>query len=273
MAKDKRKKGGRTLAQKADRYELYEKSVQEPEADISLIRRVFKKHTGRAARSLREDFCGTAVFACDWVKQHKENQAWAIDLDPVPLDWGRQNRVSQLKPSQQARLKLIEGNVLDVGHEPVDVTCAFNFSYFLFSTREELRHYFEMAYATLVDDGVLMLDAYGGAESMITSEERRKVGGVTYVWDQHKFDPIHHRVTNYIHFDFKDGSRLRRAFRYDWRLWTLPEIRERLAEAGFRKAQILWEGTDDEGEGNGVYRPKESAEDDPAWVCYIAAYR
>ncbi|MGI9592128.1 MAG: class I SAM-dependent methyltransferase, partial [Myxococcota bacterium] len=114
---------------------------------------------------------------------------------------------------------------------------------------------------------------YGGAESMITSEERRKVGGFTYVWDQNKFDPIRHRVTNYIHFEFKDGSRLRRAFRYEWRLWTLPEIRELLAEAGFSKSQVFWEGTDEDGEGNGVYRPRESAEDDPAWVSYIAAFR
>jgi hypothetical protein len=27
----------------------------------------------------------------------------------------------------------------------------------------------------------------------------------------------------HIHFDFEDGSRLERAFSYDWRLWSLPE--------------------------------------------------
>ena len=145
--KRKRARGGRTRARLADRYDLYERAVQEPDADIDLIRRVFRRHFGRPPHLLREDFCGTAVFACEWVKRHAENRAWGIDLDPVPLAWGREHHVAKLGPQRAARLKLIEGNVLDVGHERVDVTVAFNFSYFLFRTREALRVYFEKARA------------------------------------------------------------------------------------------------------------------------------
>ena len=159
------------------------------------------------------------------------------------------------------------------GHELVDVTCAFNFSYFLFETREQLRRYFEKALATLVDDGMLLLDAYGGAESMITSEERRKVGGVTYVWDQHKFDPIQHRVTNYIHFEFKDGSRMRRAFRYEWRLWTLPELQEIMREAGFASTEVYLDGWDDErDEADGIYRRRTHFENQSGWIAYVVGY-
>ena len=62
------------------------------------------------------------------------------------------------------------------------------------------------------------------------------------------------------------------AFSYRWRLWTLPEIREVLYEAGFSQVDIYWEGTDEEkNEGNGVYTPSEVGDADPGWVCYIVA--
>jgi hypothetical protein len=268
----KKKRPRRTRAQRADKYQLYEKSVQEPEADVLLIQRIFKNHYARPPRLLREDFCGTALLACDWAKRSPQNRAWGIDLDPVPLEWGRQHNLTALRPEQAARVKLIQGDVLDVGIESVDVTAAFNFSYFLWKTRRELRRYFEKARASLTREGLLILDAYGGGDAQRPSLERRKVDGFTYVWDQHSFDPISHSVTNYIHFEFSDGSRLRRAFRYDWRLWTLPEIRELLGEAGFRRTEVYWEGTDhDTGEGNGIFRQRERAPEDPAWIAYVAA--
>ena len=62
------------------------------------------------------------------------------------------------------------------------------------------------------------------------------------------------------------------AFRYDWRLWTLPEITELLSEAGFEKVDVYWEGTDEESnEGNGIYKVAEIGDADPGWVCYVVA--
>ena len=64
------------------------------------------------------------------------------------------------------------------------------------------------------------------------------------------------------------------AFAYRWRLWTLPEIRELLWEAGFSSVEVYWEGTDEESnEGNGNYEPSEVGDADPGWVCYIVAQR
>lgn len=263
------------MARSADKHDLYQRAVQEPDADIPLIQKVFRNQFSRPARTLREDFCGTALLACRWVEKSTENRAWGIDLDPDPLDWGRIHNVGKLRPDQAARVKLIEGNVLDIRHERVDVTAAFNFSYFLFMERASLLNYLKRAYATLNPEGALILDAYGGADAQRTIEETREVDDdFDYVWDQHSFDPIHHHVTNFIHFEFPDGSRIKRAFRYDWRLWSIPEIRELLKEAGFYKSEVYWEGTDRKtGEGNDIFSPREQAPDDPAWICYIAGYR
>jgi hypothetical protein len=262
----------KTLAQRADKYLCYQRSVQEPDLDVTFVDRVFRKLRGRPARSLREDFAGTAAFSCAWVRRHRENTAFAIDLDPEPLEWGRRHNVAALGPEQQARVKLIEGDVRDVGHEPVDVTVAYNFSYFLFETRPELLGYFRAARATLASDGALFLDVYGGGQAMEALVEATEFDDFTYVWEQRSFDPIHNRGENHIHFEFPDGSELRRAFSYSWRVWTVPEIRELLAEAGFSECPVYWEGTDRRtGEGNDVFTRRERAEGDPAWVAHLVA--
>ena len=266
------RKRSKTLAQLADKYVCYQNSVQEPEADVPVLNRIFKKHRGRMPRSLREDFCGTAALACEWARSHRENRAFGVDLDPEPLDWGRRHNVAELTADQQSRVKLIEGDVLDVGHEPVDITVAFNFSYFLFRKREQLIHYFRQAYATLNSDGLLLLDVYGGPEAVQSQIENPECDDFTYVWEQVSFDPIQNHGVNYIHYEFPDGSSLERAFSYEWRVWALPEIREALIDAGFSSTEVYWEGTDREtGEGNNVFVRRESARDDPAWIAYLVA--
>lgn len=271
-----RRRGGRgrsSLARKADKYDCYQRSVQEPEAEIGVIERVFRRQRGRPARSLREDFCGTALLACTWVRRNRGNRAFGIDVDPECLDWGRRHNLAPLSPDQQSRVKLVEGDVLDIGHEPVDVTVAFNFSYFIFRERRQLLRYFRAARATLKSDGMLFLDAYGGPEAQQPLVVRRRYGGFTYVWEQRSFDPIGCIGSNAIHFEFADGSALRNAFRYDWRLWTLPELRDLLAEAGFSRSEVYWEGTDSRtGTGNDVYARRERAEADLAWIAYLIAY-
>ena len=73
---------------------------------------------------------------------------------------------------------------------------------------------------------------------------------------------------------FPDGTKLRKAFTYDWRLWTIPEIRECLADAGFRRSHVYWEGTDHAtGEGDGTFRRTTVGEACGGWIAYIAAER
>ena len=260
-----------TKAEKADRHVLYQEAVQNVESEIDFIDETYEKIRGRKASLLREDFCGTANTACEWVSRRKSNRAVAVDLDPEVLDWGRRNNAARLSPEARSRLTLIEGDVLTAKTERPDALLAMNFSYWLFKERRTLLKYFKSVHKALADDGVFFLDAYGGWEAHRTIRESRECEGFTYIWDQHAFDPISHTMACYIHFRFPDGSKMNRAFSYEWRLWSLPELRELLAEAGFKKTTIFWEGADDEGDGNGEVEPVDTAESDPGWICYIVA--
>jgi SAM-dependent methyltransferase len=263
-----------TLAERADKYDLYERAVQDPEGDVMRVRRMFARAYGRPPRTLREDFCGTAAFATAWVAAHGESRAIGVDLDPEPLAWGRRTHLAGLRPERAARVALVQGDVRSARTGKVDVTVAFNFSFFLLRTRPELLAYFRHVRAGLREQGMFVLDIYGGPESIERREERRRCGGFTYVWDQDRFDPITHDALCHIHFEFRDGSRLWRAFSYDWRLWTVPELRDLLADAGFAGCSVYWEGTERGTlEPNGVFREREHAEEDPAWITYLVARR
>jgi len=268
---------GATLAATASPYRLYEQSVQCAEAEVDLVADRFERLRGRPARSLREDFCGTAAVCCEWVRRHPDNTAIGLDIDAAVLHWARSNNESALAPEQQRRLALLEADVLSAELAPVDVIIAMNFSYWSIKERAALRRYFERLREQLTEDGVLFVDAYGGYDAFRVIIEERPVdtdnAGFTYVWEQADYDPISGDLHCHIHFDFPDGSRLERAFSYDWRLWTLPEIREILDEAGFARITCWWQGWDANEEPDGLFEPAERADADAGWVCYITAER
>lgn len=264
-----RKKGN--MASRADRHALYEASVQDTDTELEFVAETFLELTGRPLKRIREDFCGTANTACAWVRAGSDHEAVGVDLDAEVLAWGRANHVSRLKQAGD-RIKLLQADVLSVECAPVDAVLAMNFSYYLFDTRDRLREYFRRAKDALTGDGILFLDAFGGYEAHQELEERTEYDDFTYVWDQAEFNPINQHMTCRIHFEFADGSELKDAFVYRWRLWTLPEIRELLLEAGFARATVYWEGTDEEtGEGDGIYSPSEQGDADAGWICYIVA--
>lgn len=270
-AKHAHKANTPTLAERADIHDLYEQSVQNVENEVEFLQTTFKSLAGRTGYLFREDFCGTASASCQWVRQGKEYQAIGVDINPSVLEWGRKHRVSRLQTEDQARIRLIESDVMTVETPKVDLLVAFNFSYFIFDTRDRLRTYFRRAYESLKDDGVFFVDMFGGPEAQEETKEKTKNKGFTYVWHQAKFHPVTNFIRCHIHFKFPDGSRIKKAFTYEWRLWSAPEIREVLREAGFRKATVYWEGEDEDGEGNGEFTPEEKGEADLAWIAYIVA--
>ncbi len=265
-----------TSAAGADRHRLYELSVQNPSLEVTFIDRTYRRLRGRTARLLREDFCGTAAICREWVSRRRINRAFGIDLDPEVLEWGRRRCLQTLSEDQQSRMALLEQDVLTVRTDAPDIVLAFNFSYWLLCGRTGLLRYFKQVRATLKDDGVFFLDAYGGYDSYRVLTEERRVqdplhGDFDYVWEQAVYEPVTGRLLCHIHFRFDDGSVLERAFSYDWRLWTLPEIRELLAEAGFATVQVYWQGWNADGHPDGVFVPVESGAPDAGWIAYLTA--
>jgi hypothetical protein len=258
-------------ADTADRHALYEQSVQSTEFEYEFIDANFKRIRGRKARRLREDFCGTAQMCCEWVRGRKSNHAVGVDLDPEVLQWAREHNVAALKPEEQARVTLLQEDVLAVKTDPVDIVLAMNFSWQIFEERAVLRNYFASVRDSLSDDGILFMDSFGGYDAYREIEEKTRHKGFTYVWEQASFDPISGHMVCRIHFHFNDGSKLKNAFTYEWRLYSLPEIREILLEAGFANVTFYWQGWDEDDEPDGNFVPATKGEADPGWICMISA--
>jgi len=254
-----------------DKHELYERSVQDPPGDVRTLTTLYRRYRKRDPLSLREDFCGTAALAAAWARSSRERTSIGVDLHRPTLEWGRKHRVGTLDPTAAARVRLICGDVRRVRRETVDIICALNFSYFVLKERQQLLRYFRAARCGLAHDGLLIVDILGGHGAMKAEQEKERLGGFTYIWEQETFNPLSHEFRCHIHFRSRDGKALRRAFTYDWRLWTAPEIRDLLHEAGFSAVHLLWERTDRTGKGTGAYSEPKRVENQELWWTYIVA--
>jgi len=262
------------------RHVLYEAAVQSLEVDLDFVERTYRRHRGKKPRRLREDFCGTSALATEWVRRRAGNLSWGVDFHRPTLEWGREHRVAHLGKAAR-RVQLLCADVRTVTAPKVDIVLAFNFSYSVFKDRAGLAKYFSAVRRSLRPGGIFFVDAFGGQETMGTTVEKRKiksskdwdgkkVPAFTYVWDQARFNAISHEILCHIHFHLRDGKKLRKAFTYDWRLWTLPEIQELLREAGFARTEVYVDGWDEEAEeGDGIYRRRTVLENQAAWVAYV----
>lgn len=278
-AKARRKKSKKkTLAEKADKFLCYQLSVQSPDHEIEFFDQAYRDAFGKKAYSLREDFCGTFAVCCEWVKSNRKRTAVGIDLCPETLQWGRDNNLIQLSDKQQARVSLKEQDVRTPSEQPVDILAAQNFSFWIFKTRTEVRDYFKFAHANLADEGLMIMDMMGGSEAYVEDQvDKKKVKkgkkGFSYHWEQARFNPVNADCSFYIHFKFADGSKMKRAFEYHWRFWTIPEVRELLQEAGFSQTHVYWEQEDEDGEDTGVWARDEEAASHASWLAYIVAVK
>lgn len=261
-----------TMAEQADRHALYQASVQNAEFELDFIDETFKDIVGRTPKTMREDFCGTALSSVEWVQRRKGNHATGVDIDAEVLDWGRAHNVSQLNEEQQKRLTLLQEDVRTVETERFDVIQAYNFSYWFFQERKVLLAYFKSLRESLVDDGLLFLDVFGGSECYQTQKEKRKVDGFKYIWEQAEFNAITNELKCHIHFHFPDKSKLKKAFSYTWRVWGTRELRDILDEAGFSETIVYRQEFDeDSDEALDEYVATDEAEDYACWLGYLIA--
>src|SRR5262249_41595923 len=154
-----------------------------------------------------------------------------------PLAYARAHYLPKLTDQQRARVTFAREDVRTCRVE-AEIIAAQNYSFFLFKQRAQLLAYFQAVRVSLADEGIFIMDMMGGGAVQAadveeapqvarpTAEDKRANPPFKYVWHEVSFDPISHDVLFHIHFRFPDGSALEKAFTYEWRLWTLPEVRE-----------------------------------------------
>ncbi|MDG2250322.1 MAG: class I SAM-dependent methyltransferase [Gammaproteobacteria bacterium] len=272
-----KKQNKQTLADKADKFDCYQQSVQEPEHEIDIFDQAFREAYNRKALKLREDFCGTFAVCCYWVESDSKRSAWGVDLCEETLQWGKNNNLNKLKEKDSRRVTVMEQDVRERSTPQVDVLAAQNFSFWIFKTREEVLEYFKVAYANLAAEGVIVMDMMGGRDCYDSDlVDKRTIvkgkNGFKYHWEQAYFNPVNSHCKFYIHFKFADGSKIKKAFQYDWRFWTIPEVRELLMEAGFRDAVVYWE-EDTEDDEDATWSKVDEAPNDYSWLCYVVGIK
>ena len=254
-----------------DKYEYYNRAVQSEEEDAKFLKRAFEETCGRSPRVMREDFCAAYALCCAWAALDASHQAIGIDLEEEPLSYGKKTYLPKLDPEARHRVTTIQANVLAPDNPRADLICALNFSYFIFKDRSTLKLYFERCFSQLNANGALILDAFGGIGYMEPNEHETEHDDFSYFWDQDSFDPATHHTMFYIHFKRKGEKKREQVFSYDWRLWTLPELTDLLVEVGFEKPKFYWEGSDEDGDGNGVFEQREKQDDWDTWLTYLVA--
>ncbi|MGE3974638.1 MAG: class I SAM-dependent methyltransferase [Bdellovibrionales bacterium] len=266
----KRTKKSNSKRRRFDKYDYYTRAVQSPDTDVEFIRKTYYQLKRKMPSIFREDFCGTFAISCEWIKLSQRNQAISVDIDSEPLQYGKTNLLTKLDPKQQGRIKILNTSVLSPKLPKADIIAAFNFSYYLFKERETLLRYFMNCRKTLRSGGILVVDAFGGALCQKSNLEKNRFSDFTYEWEQMYFNAITNEALFHIHFKLrKEKTKRRRVFSYDWRMWSIPEIREIMREAGFRKTHVYWETSDAAGEGTGHYIRSEKGDECDAWVAYL----
>lgn len=213
-----------------DRFDLYTLCAQAPDRDAALLRAIHGSQPG----VLGEDFSGAAALARAWCAAGGE--AVAVDHDPAVIQ--------RIAPTPGLTTRC--ASVLDAT-DRADVIAATNFGVCEMTSRDGLLAYLRVARARLRPEGCLACDLYGGSEASMTGSYEQTIElpdstRIDYTWQQVRVDPTTGRVRNAMHFVVvaPDGTveRHPNAFVYDWRLWSIAELRDAMADAGFGRTEV-----------------------------------
>jgi hypothetical protein len=228
-------------------HDLYERSVTNPAALVAFILAAYAEGASTSARGpkvLREDFSGSAALAKHFAASSRARRAIAVDRDPIPL-----------AHAAGPRMTLVLADVLEA-KDRADIIAATNFALGYSHTRAALITYLRHAHACLARRGLFLADIYGGHTAFRTGSWTRTIrhpqlGTFLYRWNQREADPTTGMVRNSIDFGIttrakkKTTSRsatksapatkwTKDAFTYHWHLWSMPELRDAMSEAGFQ---------------------------------------
>lgn len=219
-----------------DRHDLYEICVQSPADGVRFLRAL---HGGNPS-VLAEDFCGTGSMSREWALAPGCS---AIGRD---IDAGLVARAAAGAPAG-ARFEVRDVTAHTECAGSADVIFVGNFSTGEIHERGTLVAYLKGCRARLREGGVFVCDTYGGSSAYRIGAVTRRHGApdgstVHYTWEHRDADASTGRVVNAIHFrvirDAELVQQINDAFVYRWRLWSVPELRDAMAEAGFRETSV-----------------------------------
>lgn len=245
-----------------NRFDLYRWCVQ----DAPRMARFLTAVHGRAPRALREDFSGPAGLCAAWVELSDRHTAVAVDRDTEPLRHAQKHARITLRRADVRRAR-----------DKADVIALLNFAVCELHDRATLLSYFRRLRASLRPRGLAVMDIYGGRHAFTPGRARtfaRTPDGqrIGYTWEQRTADPASGMVVNAVHFQL--GKQVwKDAFVYHWRLWSIAELREALAEAGFKRIDLYDRlGSAIDGRGSLIVKPLCPGDDlDDDYVVYLAA--
>lgn len=254
------------------RFDLYELCVQAPSMSAKFVDALL----GGEASVIGEEFCGPASIAREYVALGGGRRAVATDMDAEPLEHARARAGEELDASLRGHLSFSRCDVMEETSR-VRALIALNFAVCEMRGRDALVAYLRHAHQRLEGGGVYVADLYGGENAM--AEGSAEVvfetgeGDILYEWRQVAANPLTGLVSNEIHFELPDGTRIERAFAYEWRLWSPAELADAFREAGFDSVEFhagFGGAVDDTGSPvpEPIVTPDELGDE---WVIFVVA--
>jgi SAM-dependent methyltransferase len=216
---------------------LYETCCQRPDLLAPAIARLHGGH----ARTLHEDFCGSAALSRAWCMGGSDRTALGTDKDAEAVGTARARCD---RAGLDGQVMVVQSDVLNASLQPAsaDVVFVGNFSVGELHSRADLLRYLLSARVRLRTGGMLMLDVFGtppapGKASRTRTFPREDGVTISSTWEQREYDPWTGLIRCMLHFRAAQGGEvlidLPDAFAYHWRVWGVPELRDALRESGF----------------------------------------
>jgi hypothetical protein len=230
------------------KYELYQKSVQNVKKEVEFFKKVFRLIYNKMPTTFREDFCSTALLSCEWVKGNVLNSAVGIDFDQETLDWGMQNNINNLTTGSD-RIKLIKQDVLEQfdPSQKFEIICSLNYSHFLLPTRKQILKYFQNVVLNLESKSVFILDFYGGSHIFSDHKYQHNKSSDFYEFSGKQMNILNNQSKCSLNYKIKK-NKYKPMFSFNFRIYSIIELREALEEAGFNEFKLYIKEMNDDDE-------------------------
>lgn len=233
---------------KVNKYEFYQKSVQNVKKETEFFRKTYRMIFNKVPNTFREDFCGTGLLSCEWVKNNVMSSAVGIDIDQEALDYGEANNINC------DRVKLINQNVLDEFNpdDKFDVICSLNYSHFLLNKRSELLTYFKNVRKNITK-GIFIIDFFGGSHIYSDHKYEHSKSSGFYEFEGGQMNILNNKSLCKLNHKIKK-NKFETLFKFAFRIYSLIELREALEEANFNNFKLfIKEINDDDGDDYAEY--------------------